>query len=98
MNFSYSKTDYEQLTLTEKLFIQKEWERKIVRDSEILNQAVANAVGNVLRKKGKKARKLWNKNPKRTDREEHVHAMKIVLDIENEQGKNWIAKIKGKGR
>lgn len=52
-NFGYSKAEYMELTPAEKRFLLKAYEEKVVSDSTLLAAAVANAVGNVLRKRAK---------------------------------------------
>ena len=58
-----------ELTPAEKRFLLKAYEEKVVSDSTLLAAAVANAVGNVLRKKGKKPKKLWQKCPRHADQQ-----------------------------
>ena len=51
-----------ELTPAEKRFLLKAYEEKVVSDSTLLAAAVANAVGNVLRKKGKKSKQQREKH------------------------------------
>lgn len=91
VNFGYSKTDYEALTLAEKAFIYKAYEDKVVSQSTILCNAVTVAVVNALRKKNKRPHKLWKK--RRTsvvDKDIMKHTIKDVLEIEKKSGKAWV--------
>lgn len=90
VNFGYSKTDYEVLTLKEKAFIYKAWEEKIVSDSTTLRNAVLNAVNNALRKKGKKFIHLWKKKQKRANKDIITNNLKIVRELEARDGKKWV--------
>ena len=92
-NFGYRKADYLALTPTEKRFLIKAYEERVVADSTLLAAAVSNAVGNVLRKKGKPAHKLWRKHPKRSDTAERQHVTKIAEQIEAKEGKSWVAMV-----
>ena len=50
------------------MFIAKAYEDKVVNDSTIMRDAVANAVGNIFRKKGKGVVQLW-KHREKVDKE-----------------------------
>lgn len=91
VNFGYSKTDYEALTIAEKAFIYKAYEDMVVSQSTILCNAVTVAVANALRKKNKRPHKLWKK--RRTavvDKDVMKHTIKDVLEIEKKSGKAWV--------
>lgn len=93
VHFGYSKSDYHSLTPTEKQFILKAYEDKVVSDSNIVAAAVANAVGNVMRKKGKRPQKLWRKKPGKGDEKERADAIRIATTVEEKEGKGWITAI-----
>ena len=93
VNFGYSRKEYNSLTLTEKLFIYRAWEDKVVSDSTLLRDAVLNAVSNALRKKGKKFQPLWKKNQAPVDKEAARDNLEIVEEVEAKEGKGWIDEI-----
>lgn len=93
VNFHYSKSDYEALTPTEKVFIFKAWEDKAVSDSTIIRDTVLNAISNAFRKKNSRFRKLWKKIQKKSDKEKAKEDLAIVYEIEKKEGKDWIDKI-----
>lgn len=98
VNFGYSRADYDALTLTEKAFIIKAYETKIVNDSTFIRNAVLNAVNNAFRKKGKQFIKLWKKQGA-IEKDEVDNALHIVKENEKAEGKDWIALIyKGQER
>lgn len=88
-----SKSEYESLTETEKMFIRKRYEQKFINDITWLRNAVLNAVNNALRKKGKKFMELFPKAPKRADKEYNENAIKTVLKLEKKNGKGWVERI-----
>ena len=92
-NFGYSKKDYLSLTATEKAFILKAWENKLVTESTLLRDSALNAVTNALRKKGAPFRKLWRKAQKPTDKEQAKEDIRVIEEIEKKEGKGWISKI-----
>ena len=63
-NFGWSLSDYEAITPVQRLFILKEWERKTVRETDMLKGVVELAVSNVHRGKGKAYKRLWQKKAK----------------------------------
>ena len=69
VHFGYSRADYDALSEVEKAFIRKAWEDYTVSWTTLVRDAVFNAVGNALRKKGKRFRKLWKKRTQKADRE-----------------------------
>lgn len=89
VNFGYSKKDFTDLTETEKAFIYKAYENKTVRESNLLRDAVFNAVINANRKKGKPFRKLWKKRVQKADHEIVADNIKTVTEIEKKE-KGWI--------
>lgn len=91
-NFGYSKSDYNELTPRERAFIMKAWENKLVADTTHLRNAVANAVSNVMRKKGTRFVELWKKAPKAADVEVAKAQIALVEKLESED-KSWIDKI-----
>lgn len=93
VNFGYSKQEYYSLTRAEKLFLIKAYENKVVADSSVFASAVANAVGNVFRKKGKRAQKLWKRKPKRGDLRQRETDLAIAKQSQESDGNAWIEKI-----
>lgn len=94
VNFGYSKADYQALTPTEKVFIMKAYEDKVVSDSTVLAMAVNNAISNALRKKGKRPVKLWKKkNHAVLDKEAMQLNIKQIIKHEEKTGKGWVEKI-----
>ena len=93
VQFGYTKADYEALTGTEKAFILKAYEEKVVSDSNLLAGAVLNAISNAFRKKGKPFQKLWKKKPKRANREQQQATISEVLAADAKQGTAWIDAI-----
>lgn len=93
MNFGYSKSDYSALTLTDKSFILKAYEDKVVRDTTFLRNAVKNAVDNAFRKKGRHFIPLWKKNGSRKDREFEQDALNVIRKNQKLEGKSWISNI-----
>lgn len=89
VNFGYSKRDYLELTDTERQFIYKAYENKVVSWSTLVRDAVLNAVGNALRKKNKRFQKLWKKRAKSADRDLIIENTKTILEIEKKE-KGWI--------
>lgn len=92
VNFHYSKDEYNQLTLKEKLFIRKEYENRMVRESTLLRDSVANAVGNVFRKKNKRPTPLWKKRTKKADKQVIRDNMRTIAEIEKKET-GWIDQI-----
>ena len=81
------------MTPAEKLFLVKAYENKVVSDSCLLSAAVANAVGNVLRKKGKKPRALWKKKPRQGDMQERGDMVQRVTQMQRSEGSAWVQAI-----
>lgn len=78
------------LTPAEKFFIRKAYEDKTVGSSTLFQQAVEVAVGNVMRKKGKKPQKLWHKAQRPVDKEAAKKQIAIVEEIEKNTTKDWV--------
>lgn len=93
VNFGYSRDDYDSLTMTERAFIYKAWEDRIVLETTFLRDAVFNAVSNAFRKKNKKFRKLWHKKQEKADKELMKDNIQIAKDVEAAEGKDWIRRI-----
>lgn len=93
VNFGYSKSDYEDLAPTEKAFIMKAWEDKTVADSTVMRDSVLNAITNAFRKKGKKFKVLWKKKQEKADKEIVKNNYKIIMEVEEKEGKGWIDKV-----
>lgn len=71
----------------------KAWEDKQVLQTALINKAVSNAVCNALRKKNSRAVPLWNKKPKKANKEQCRALIADIQNIEKEQGKSWVDKI-----
>ena len=67
VNLGWSLEDYHQITPIQRLFILKEWERKVVRDSDMLKHAVELAIANVHRGRGKAYIQLWRRKSEEGD-------------------------------
>ena len=93
VDIGMSKCEYESLTETEKMFIKKRHEQKFINETTWLRNAVLNAVNNALRKKGKKFIDLFPKAPKKADKEYNENAIKTILEMEEKNGKGWVALI-----
>lgn len=93
VNFHYTKKDYDDLTPTQIAFIKKAWETKIVSDSQLVNAAVINAIVNANRKKGKRFKPLWQKKPKKVDKDEMRGRLEAVKRHDEKVGKGWVEKI-----
>jgi len=93
VNFGYSKKDYENLTMREKAFIMKAWENKLVLENSLLNNAVAVAISNSLRKKGGKVLKLFKPKPKKVDKDKVDENLKLVKEIDQAEGMDWVKKV-----
>ena len=90
-----SKSEYQEFTPAELIFIRKEWENAVVFDSTLTRDAVMNAEYNVNRKKGKRFRKLWTKLGKitQTEKKTYEDTKKRILEIEKEKPTRWVEKI-----
>lgn len=93
VNFGYTKRDYNELTELEKRFIHKAYETKLVSEMTHTRNAVLNAVNNALRKKNKKFIDLYKKKQEKADKEFNENAIKVILEIEEKEGKSWIDRI-----
>lgn len=93
MNFGITKSDYLELTKREKAFIMKAWEDKRVSESELIRNAVLNAVNNALRKKGSKFVDLWKRKQQPADMEIVNAHLEIIQKSEEKEGKSWVDMI-----
>lgn len=93
VNFGYTKRDYYELTELEKSFIHKEYETKLVNEMTHLRNAVLNAVNNAFRKKNKKFIDLYKKKQAKVDKEYNENAVKVIHEIEEQEGKSWVDRI-----
>lgn len=85
-----SRADYESLTPREKAFITKAYENKIVFETNMIADAVNNAVANAFRKKGASPKPLWKKKPKHGDTTD----LKVAwMKGSKEKDKSWVEKI-----
>jgi len=85
-----SKSEYESLTETEKLFIKKRYEQKFINDTIWMRNAMLNAVSNALRKKNQKFRDLFPKKQHKADKEYNKNAIEVINRIEKRDGKGWV--------
>ena len=85
-----SRADYESLTPSEKAFITKAYENKVVFETNMIADAVNNAVANAFRKKGASPKPLWKKKPKHGDTDELKAAW---AKGSRENDKSWVEKI-----
>lgn len=92
--FGYSRADYDALTAREKAFVLKAWEDKTVRDTTLLRNAVLNAVGNALRKKGKPFRQLWARRQQRADADAVRAQIRAVREIDAKNKGAWLKKLR----
>lgn len=88
VNFGYSRSDYDQLTLTEKLIIKKRWEDKTVADATLMQRAVEVAVANVFRTKGPE--NALFKKVKADLSEEEIN---VAIEQAKEITKDWGEKV-----
>lgn len=93
VNLGYTKAEYLSLTPLEAMFIRKEYENHLVSYFELMSKAVANGIGNALRKRGKRARDLFKKKPKVGNRLT-AKAMRAVVDeVQAKEGNEWVKRI-----
>lgn len=93
VNFGYTKSDYNQLTPTEKLFIYKAYENKVVGDTTLIRNAVLNATVNANRKKNKKFIELFKKKNKQVDKQVIEDNISVIKEVEEKEGRDWINKL-----
>lgn len=92
-NFGYSKADFDVLRPVEVAFIMKAWEDRQVRETSLQNKSQMNAIANVMRKKGTRYMKLWEKKVQRTDPDLQQARVSFIEEIEKDQGKSWVEEI-----
>jgi hypothetical protein len=87
-----SRTDFDNLTEKEKLFIRKEHENKFISDTTWLRNAVLNAEANINRGKNKKFIELF---PRKlvANKEYNENAIKNIIEMEETNGKSWVDRI-----
>lgn len=71
----------------------KAWEDKQVRETSLQNKSHMNAIANVMRKKGTRYMKLWEKKVQRTDPDLQQARVSFIEEIEKDQGKSWVEEI-----
>lgn len=81
------------MTETEKAFIYKAYETKLVNEMTHIRNAVLNAVNNAFRKKNKKFIELFKRKQAKVDKEYNENAIKVITEIEKRDGKSWIDRI-----
>lgn len=92
VNLGLSKSEYLELTPTERAFCLKAWEEKEVREHELMRNDMLNALANAFRAKGKKFVDLFPKAPQKVDREEVKRDIESALESEKNDG-DWISRI-----
>ena len=92
-NFGYTKADYNSLTPKERLFILKAWENKQVTQTSLMYRACFTAFYNANRPKRKKALKLWDKQPKKADKEAVRNDIAVVRAVDEKEGSSWVKKV-----
>lgn len=98
VHFHYSRADYNALTPTEKAFILKAYENKVVQETTLLRDAFLNAGANLMQKKGRRFIPLWKKQNERVNLEEIENDIEILKAAEEKGQTNWVEKIiKGGG-
>ena len=85
--------EFGMLTEKEKMFIRKEHENKLISDTTWTRNAVLNAEANLNRKKHKRFIELFPKNPTKGDKEYNENAVKIIEEMDRNNGQGWIEKI-----
>ncbi len=75
------------------MIIRKEYELKTVNDMTHMRNAVLNAISNAMRGKNKKFVDLFKKKQAKADIEYNKNAIKVILEVEEKEGKSWIDKI-----
>lgn len=93
VNFYTSKADYLAFTEVEKAFIRKEYESKMISENTQSRNAFYNAYVNANRKKNSKFQELYKKKQEKADKEYNTNAIKVILNMEEKQGKSWVDKI-----
>lgn len=93
VNFNYSRHAYDQLTETEKMFIRKAYETKLVNDMTFTRNAHLNAIANSKRKKAAKFIDLFTKKRKKVDKEYNKNAENVITNVEKKEGKSWVDKL-----
>ncbi|TKC15918.1 phenylalanine racemase [Robertmurraya kyonggiensis] len=87
-----SRSDFDLLTETEKMFIRKEHENKFISDTTWMRNAVLNAEANINRKKNKRFIELFPKTHK-ADKEFNENAIQTILEMEEKNGKSWVDRV-----
>lgn len=90
VNYGYSKSEYEELTPMDRVFIRKAHEDKVVSESQMMSTAVTNAIGNAWRKKNQEVEPLWKKKQKKLNKEIAFDTLEKVLEVEENEGKGWL--------
>lgn len=86
------------MTPTEKAFILKAYENKVVQETSLLRDAVLNAGANLMRKKSRRFIPLWKKQNENVNIEEIENDIEILKTANAKNKTNWVEKIiKGGG-
>ena len=91
-NFGYSRADYDALTPAEAALIRRAYEDRVVTETTLIRDAVANAITNTHRKRGKKAVPLWKKRVEKKDGEILRERVSDIREIERKE-EGWIKRI-----
>lgn len=77
----------------ERMFIRKEYERKLIFENTQRRDAYLNAYINANRKKNSKFIDLYKKPNAKVDVEYNLKAETTIMEIEKRDGKSWVDKI-----
>ena len=93
VHFHMTPAEFGMLTEKEKMFIRKEHENKLISDTTWTRNAVLNAEANLNRKKHKRFIELFPKKPTKVDKEYNENAVKIIEEMDRNNGQGWIERI-----
>lgn len=93
VNLGLSKRDIEDITPTEKAFIIKAWEDKVVLETTLLRDAFLNAYLNANRKKNKAFMPMFKKKAKKIDKE--IYMAKFLEVSKMEHDNSWVTVLGG---
>lgn len=93
VNLGLSKKDVEDITPTERAFIIKAFEDKVVLETTLLRDAFLNAYTNANRKKNKPFVHLFKKRAKKIDKEEYLSKFLEVSQMRHDN--SWVKMLGG---
>lgn len=87
------------MTWEERAFIYRAWENKKVTETQLINNAMLNAMENIFGGmfiKNYKHVSMWNEEAteQKIDKKEMESLMAKVIKMEEEQGKDWLKKMR----